>query len=316
VSYEEAAEFLGVKKYAISSLVKTGWLSSIRDPFSRVSKLINKKGMEAFNEEFICTTKLAKDLELKPTGAFVRKLHAARFFSVGGSGVDGTKNQIFRRSDFSNNGSMAELRNFLSSSLPVQLQSVKDGLVTLPQEETISLVDVMSELGISLPKVRALVNRGFLLRRISPALQVMVSQASFEAYRKRWNDENLLLVGDAARALFETQHQFFMRWVKPKLVKVHDLGIRRCIDVADVERIQKVKSRYVLAPDCAMMWMVGRFTLPNYENRGLIKARRMGLNGMLRLYLRRDVERLLGPARKEYSSVRVSRLAMDIHGYI
>jgi hypothetical protein len=201
----------------------------------------------------------------------------------------------------------------VSSRSPVQLKSYKDALA-LPQEETISLVDVMNELGITLPNVRILVNRGCLLRRISPALQVVVSKASFEAYRKRWYDENLLLVDDAAKALFETHHQFFMRWVKPKLVKVHDLGIRRCIDVADVKRIQKIKSRYVLAPDCAMMWKVGRFTLPNYENRGLIKARHIGLNGMLRLYLRRDVERLLGPPREEYWLAWISPRAVDVPG--
>lgn len=314
VSYDEAAEFLGVRKYVISSLIKTGWLSSIKDPFCHLSMLVNKRGLEAFNEEFICTAKLAKDLELNPTGTFVRKLHAAHFFPVGGDGIDGTKNLIFRRSDFSNKGTLAELRDFVSSRLPFQLKSPKDGLVALPQEETISLVDVMNELEISLPKVRTLVSRGFLLRRTSPALQVVVSKASFEAYRERWYDDNLMLVDDAARALFETHHQFCMRWVKPKLVRVHDLGIRRCIDVADLKRIQKIKSRYVLAPDCATMWMVGRFTLPNYENRGLIKARRMGLNGILRLYLRRDVERLLGPPRKGYSSVLVSPRAVDISG--
>ena len=147
-----------------------------------------------------------------------------------------------------------------------------------------------------------LVNKNILCRVIAPTSQVMVSKKSVNAYCKVWKDEKLVSIQQAASMVGETHTQFISRWVKSQIVKIRDIELRKCISLDGVERINNIKHHYVLAPDCPKMWFVGRFTLPNFEKQGLIKSRRVGVSGQLRLYRRREVEGLLGPRRDGLSA--------------
>lgn len=298
-TYENAAALLAVGKYVIPSLVKCGWLVGEVDPAFPVRKIVSRKSIIAFNESHICSVRLARDLGSKATGNFLTTLKAAGIFPVGGPGIDGTIVYIFRRADL---GDMDLLDATVASERADRRNSRRLEQLLKGLEATISLADVMSMLGITLPQAKRLVNRGLLCRVQTPSIQVMVSKFSFDAYFKKWTDENLIDRCDAASMVGEREQQFIMRWIASGIVSVEDLGLRACIYFHDIERIKMIKRRYIFAIDCQKLWLVGRYELPNLEKRNLIRPIRLGQFRQLRLYDRHEVEMLLGPIRTDVNN--------------
>jgi hypothetical protein len=301
-TYEKAAALLGVGKYLIPSLVKLGRLSGAVDPTFPVRKIVSRKSIAAFNKNYICSVKLARELGMKSTGYFVTKLKAAGILPVGGPDIDGSMVCILRRADLSSMDLLGVMSDKSKGRCVVRCPDRGDMLVH-KKEKTISLVAVTKALMITLAQAKKLVNRSLLCRVQTPSLKVMVSQKSFDAFSEKWWDENLIDRHDAAAMVGERARQFIMRWVASGIVKTEDLGLRICVRLNDIEHIQMIKRRYVLATDCQKMWLVGRYELPNLEKRGLIHPIRLGLYRQARLYSRHEVERLLGPIRAKMDEV-------------
>lgn len=222
---------------------------------------------------------------------------------VGGVEIDGTKTRFFRISDVINL-SMGDVFLDGATFKANGDQKFSNSFISKNEinQKVFSLVDVMALLGITLPQVITLMNKNFLCRVPAPTLQVMVSKTSVDAYYKIWKDERLVEIREAAFLVGETKMQFLSRWVKSRIVKIKDIGLRKCVNLDEIERVKNIKKYYVVTADCPKMWFVGRFTLPNFEERGVIKARRVGVGGKLRMYRRSEVERLLGPCRGDGST--------------
>lgn len=294
VTQEEASTLLGVKKNVIASLTKRGWLTSIPDDSFPLRKLVSSQSIAKFDTSHICAVRLAKELGLKPGSFFLHRLRAAGLLPVAGPGIDGTVVFIMRRSDLCR----ADMFDVMHAYDGVTRHSDNECVITpertISDENAISMVDVSKLIGVTLLEVRMLISRQLLQRVQTPSTKVMLSQQSFDAYLERWQDKRFVDLDEVLTSLKETKMQFIRRWVVSKIVRTYDLGIRVRVAARDVLYIKALKRRYVSAPDCQKKWQVGRFTLPNLESQGLIKARRLGLNGQVRLYRRRDVEALLG----------------------
>lgn len=290
-----AAEVLGVKKYLVSSLVGGGWLKVIIDPRNPPAKLVCVHEAMKFGAQYVCAPKLAKDGNFSASAHFTQRLKAVGVVPVGGPNLDGTKVYIFRKSDIQ--ALKITVRRKLGlSSLGELVDSTTENAGSAATSGLVSVLDAAELLSITLAQTRMLLNRGFLQKANVPLVGVMILESSINSFRKMLNDPDLVELDRVASSLAETKKQFIMRWITTGVVKLVNLGLRTCVHNDDVRRIREIKRRFILAPDCARTWKVGRFKIPNMEARGMIASTRMGDEGKVRLYLRADVEKLLGPA--------------------
>lgn len=290
---DATANALGIDKYLVPSLATRGWLKMIIDPVNPPAKMICNASIKKFNSNYICSPKLARDHNLRPSAHFTRRLKSFGIVPVGGPGVDGAKVYVLQRRDLDGIDFQRSRPGIIMISGARLCDSRDAGIQS--RIEAISMSEAARVLSITVPEAKVLVNRGFLQKVESPSIDVMILAGSFRSFLKKWNDKKLVELDSAAALLSETKMQFVMRWVATGIVKTVDLGLRICVHSVDISWLQGIKQRFILAPDCAKLWRIGRFALPNMEVRGLISSTRMGDGGKARLYLREDVERLLGP---------------------
>lgn len=286
MNVEDAAKLLGVYPPVVRSLMRSGYLTPHKDPKMGRRILLAAREVEDFNRRHIFPGALARSVGASPT-RFVEKLHANGVKPVGGPGIDGLLVYLLRRED-------VESLDLLAITLSRKFTRIESRQESKWFDGScISISMIAAELGIPIKEVVKLVRKGVLTRVKSSYSAIMVDRTSFERFNALFSRMDLVEVNVAAARLGENIKEFWARWVTTEIVEVLDLGVRRCIQNSDFRYMQRLKRNFMTAKEAAREADCGKFFFPNLESQGLITSKRLGKNGQLRLFSRKDVQRVL-----------------------
>jgi len=285
ISLAQAAKILGVHKDVVRSASRLGHIKAMPGRRGTSPLIFERNEISNFDSRFVFASSYARAMGIEPM-KFSTKLFAAEVKPVAGPTINGLLMYLFDRNDLAD----VHLR-LLAAGKSVPFNGVTQFVDMAKRlnaaRPSISISEIGEELSIPHTEVAKIVRAGCLERVVVPGPEVRVCQKSYNAFKAKFFDPNIIDIAVAAQISGETLPEFRSRWIDTGLVKVVDLGLRWCVAQDEFIRLQALRSQYITAMEAAALKQKGRHTLPNLEFRGAISSLREGGRRKIRLFDRK-----------------------------
>jgi hypothetical protein len=291
---KETAARLKVHSDIVRSASRLGYLVAVQGRKGTSPLQFAEDAVENFMRRYAFGSVLAKSLGVDPL-KFSSRLIAEGINPVGGPRIDGLLTYLFERRQLKG----VDLRQVASKAF---LDFNRRGKYKeADAEPTLTIKKIAEELGVRFRDVAKLVRMGLLKRVAAPGVQVQVGMRSYLFYRSRLRNSDLVPIEEVAVKGGDTLHEFTSKYVQTGLIKVIDLGLKRCVSKRDCSKLDELKEHFVTAAEVARETGKGRWTAGNLAAQGKIKAVHHGTGRKLKLYPRRGLREAIA---KEQSTFR------------
>jgi len=295
VSLSQVARRLNIHTDVVRSAARLGYIKPVPGRRGTSPLIFDYEEISRFDQNFVFASSLARALGVDPM-KFSTKLFAADIAPVGGPTTNGLLVYLFHRSD------LAEINlRALAAGKSVRFSGVGRFVDLAKAFETeqpsISILEISEELSLPYADVAKIVRAGCLKRVALPGPEIRICRKSYAEYQSAFLDYDLIEVNQAAQLAGETLIEFRTNWIDTRLVKVIDLGIRKCVSQDEFLKIKTAREKYVTAREArytAVGPQMARHTLPNLEKRGAVASVRVGSGRKIKLFDRNEVEIALG----------------------
>lgn len=230
---------------------------------------VTSEEFESFVKTYVFVRELAKKLHANPTN-LAEKLMAFGAKPVSGPNIDGALIYLFARAD------LAELD--LCAVAKVDTYPTRTGRKKASETRSrttfISSTEVADQLGITVQRLACLVRERFIRESKSKLIRRngrYFRRSEVERYLREFrNNTKFVPVEKAVNQLGVSWRYIWQRWVKNNAVNVFDDGLQRYLRVDDVRKIEEERKELLTSSEAAELLGIGRATLQNWLNAGVI----------------------------------------------
>jgi len=234
INIKEATHLLQTNAESIRHLIKTGLIRATKGTHkSAVEWAINREDIQAFEEQYVFASSIARKINLPVTTASSR-LRSLGLLPVSGPGIDKGKTYLFYRSDLVS-VSNDELINrpYISPAG----RKRKNG--AFPSEVRVTSFELARKLNIAPYQIRFVVRDGWIKASKNSRGHYLFQATDVVRLTDKINNDYIDL--ESACEYLEQPLQSFRRtWVITGLVTVHRLGHRRLISKSQLSKVQRL----------------------------------------------------------------------------
>ncbi|WP_295762615.1 TniQ family protein [Undibacterium sp.] len=294
LTVEGAANQLNAYPRVIRSLVSNKYLTGRQLPYQGKRIFISKEQLTQFDQSFVFVGILAKKVGASKT-QFIQYLASHGVRPVGGPNYDGLCVYLIQRESIADldlaNLNIKKIRDVKLKKEAPNSEPVIPVIPDNPQYITVS--EAARQLKLSVILVTTLLRQGVFIKYPARVSAVAVTRESFETFRNRMFDRSYERLQKALAVTGETRSEFIRKWVTTGIVNVVQIGSEEGLTKKHFKKIQSLKRNYVTAKDAAIEFSRGKHLLPNLEVRGLLKSVKIGKEKVIKLYKRRDINKLI-----------------------
>lgn len=287
----DAAKRLEVPAAALTAAIRGGLLKPVDTTRSgRRVRMIPAESLDAFTDSYVYAKALGEAHGARP-GRLVRQLDRVGVKPVVALPRGSASWHIFKRSH------LARIDWEAVVALRIPTTRRKPGKTNAGTPETMGITPrVASEkLGISVRKVKTLIDRGLIKVIGQDAGIPIIDPDSLQHFQKTLHDEAYIPIVEAAALVGESRSAFSKRWVSTGLITLIDLGVGLFVHKAEVATVLDWKSKYITANEFSAGVSRNRSLIPHLRRKGLIQpAQTLMVNGEPRhFYDRAELFRIL-----------------------
>lgn len=283
----EISKKLDINFETARKLSKTHWL--LEDNQSIV-KVISYEKLEAFHENYVTASTLARKLKVNPTN-LVEKLLSIGIVPVSGPHIDGLSINFYEQSCVKD----IELINLNQiSHYQTRTGRHRKGTNNLIEDQCYSLFEAACLLGISLRQVSYLVHQGYLIRNSENPISVRVNRRSLHLIKDKVESDDFISIEDAAETLNCSLNWLRQYWCKTGFLTIEELVYWSLVKRDELNEILKLKEEYLTGAEASNLLGMPHSHITNLQKQKLIKPYYMGkTDHKIRLFKREDVLILL-----------------------
>jgi len=274
LTVNQAAEQLIVHPEIVRAIQHKGFLKFEKKNVEGSLKAVTSKTeLEDFNSQYVLVGTLARKLGVNATDLSA-KLRSLGINPIAGPKIDGLKTNLFKLQDVKNltkdllNG--IEKCESNAGRKKVTDRSLAD---ITTNRSSITLVEVSTDLKISIQKVKTLVQKGLLTRAEISHDGVAVTKQSLAVLKKNIANTEYMSTKEACTELDISPLLLSRDWVNTGFINVIDCHYWKLVSKKQVADVLKIKKEYVDAAEGGRLIGVHRAHLINQERIGKINCR-------------------------------------------
>lgn len=287
VTISQLADLCGVHYENIRFTIKSGFIKSSVKSGGRI--LIPNKEAKQFRDTYDFAGAFARKQEMNPRN-IAEKLMAYGLQPVSGPSIDGGLTYLFRKYELQalDISVLKEMNNY-----PTKTGRKRADNIIHAKDPTFS--EVAHSLGISIQRVRTLVNKGILEEVKYYGRANHISIGSLSRLKEKLQDDSLVDLDKAAKYVGETIFAYRTRWIQTNFINIVDLGLYVAVTQKDLDKVKRFKSMYITCQEAGVISGKGRSFLPNLQKLGKIKPEIIlkGTQCDIKLFNRQAVDRLI-----------------------
>lgn len=282
----EISKKLDINFETARKLSKTHWLL---DDNQSIVKVISYEKLEAFHENYVTASTLARKLNVNPTN-LVEKLLSIGIAPVSGPYIDGLPINFYERSSVKN---IEQLDLNSISHYQTRAGRHRKGTNNSIEDHCYSLYEAAGLLKISLRQVLFLVHQGYLIRNSENPISVRVERRSLHLIKDKIESDDFISIEDAAETLNCSLNWLSQYWCKTGFLTIEELVYWRLVKRDELNDILKLKEEYLTGAEASNLLGMPHSHITNLQKQKLIKPYYLGkTDHKIRLFKREDVNKL------------------------